>query len=255
MKAKSLLGWLILLGALAVPAVLFYQWWTQMQKTTTFEAKQKVPEGGAFEGVRSGQEGAGAPGAPGAPGTPEASGAPDGAASSAPAVPAAGAPGEAAAAPVAAAATAAGAPPVGAPGAGAVAPAPASPAPSGSARSDGKARIEYSPKTTRDPTLSLADLRELAKQKYLKEMNRRDMIEAAKPKELKRPSGPTGDELCAKIDLQGLIGTPDGSAAIINDEVRHVGDRVGGLEVKHITTRTVVFAQGKRTVCVKRVSR
>ena len=249
MKAKSLLGWLILLGALAVPAVLFYQWWTQMQKTTTFEAKQKVPEGGAFEGVRSGQEGAGAPGAP------EASGAPDGAASSAPAVPAAGAPGEAAAAPVAAAATAAGAPPVGAPGAGAVAPAPASPAPSGPARSDGKARIEYSPKTTRDPTLSLADLRELAKQKYLKEMNRRDMIEAAKPKELKRPSGPTGDELCAKIDLQGLIGTPDGSAAIINDEVRHVGDRVGGLEVKHITTRTVVFAQGKRTVCVKRVSR
>ncbi|HBL17884.1 MAG TPA: hypothetical protein DD417_14325 [Elusimicrobia bacterium] len=255
MKAKSLLGWLILLGALAVPAVLFYQWWTQMQKTTTFEAKQKVPEGGAFEGVRSGQEGAGAPGAPGAPGTPEASGAPDGAASSAPAVPAAGAPGEAAVAPVAAAATAAGAPPVGAPGAGAVAPAPASPAPSGPARSDGKARIEYSPKTTRDPTLSLADLRELAKQKYLKEMNRRDMIEAAKPKELKRPSGPTGDELCAKIDLQGLIGTPDGSAAIINDEVRHVGDRVGGLEVKHITTRTVVFAQGKRTVCVKRVSR
>ncbi|OGR58049.1 MAG: hypothetical protein A2X36_16105 [Elusimicrobia bacterium GWA2_69_24] len=249
MKAKSLLGWLILLGALAVPAVLFYQWWTQMQKTTTFEAKQKVPEGGAFEGVRSGQEGAGAPGAP------EASGAPDGAAPSAPAVPAAGAPGEAAAAPVAAAATAAGAPPVGAPGAGAVAPAPASPAPSGPARSDGKARIEYSPKTTRDPTLSLADLRELAKQKYLKEMNRRDMIEAAKPKELKRPSGPTGDELCAKIDLQGLIGTPDGSAAIINDEVRHVGDRVGGLEVKHITTRTVVFAQGKRTVCVKRVSR
>jgi len=248
-KAKSLLGWLILLGALAVPAVLFYQWWTQMQKTTTFEAKQKVPEGGAFEGVRSGQEGAGAPGAP------EASGAPDGAAPSAPAVPAAGAPGEAAAAPVAAAATAAGAPPVGAPGAGAVAPAPASPAPSGPARSDGKARIEYSPKTTRDPTLSLADLRELAKQKYLKEMNRRDMIEAAKPKELKRPSGPTGDELCAKIDLQGLIGTPDGSAAIINDEVRHVGDRVGGLEVKHITTRTVVFAQGKRTVCVKRVSR
>ncbi|TBR22315.1 hypothetical protein EPO15_08310, partial [bacterium] len=47
MKGKSL-GWLLLVGALAVPAVLFYKWWTQMKATQGAEARQSVPAAAPF---------------------------------------------------------------------------------------------------------------------------------------------------------------------------------------------------------------
>ncbi|MBI5596916.1 MAG: hypothetical protein HY928_12555, partial [Elusimicrobia bacterium] len=49
MKGKGL-GWILLLGALAVPAVLFFKWWTQMKAAQTVEARQTVPSGAPFGG-------------------------------------------------------------------------------------------------------------------------------------------------------------------------------------------------------------
>ncbi|TPW21556.1 MAG: hypothetical protein FD126_562, partial [Elusimicrobia bacterium] len=49
MKGKSL-GWILLVGALAVPAVLFYKWWTQMKATQGVEARQAVPAAAPFAG-------------------------------------------------------------------------------------------------------------------------------------------------------------------------------------------------------------
>ncbi|MBI5595350.1 MAG: hypothetical protein HY928_04590 [Elusimicrobia bacterium] len=108
------------------------------------------------------------------------------------------------------------------------------------------------PKTTRDPTLSVADLRELAKQRMAVEMSRRQVEEAAKPQpQAKRPPPPP---LCDTIDLQGIIGTGGSIAAIVNDQIVREGDVVEGALVERLTTRTVVFRKGRKT-CMKRVTK
>ena len=50
---RSFLGWLLLLAALAVPAVFFYNWWMKMQAPPASEVVRKQG-GAAFGKVKSG---------------------------------------------------------------------------------------------------------------------------------------------------------------------------------------------------------
>ncbi|MFH1723143.1 MAG: hypothetical protein ABII00_00835 [Elusimicrobiota bacterium] len=267
MKTRSLLGWVILLGALAVPAVFFWSWWTKMQTETTFEVKQRVPEGSAFGDVRT-MPAEGVPGSeePGQ-GAPPADGGEEDAADDAmepgdeapePEEDAAGATPDAGAA----------APPSGTPEAGQGAEAPgeppatAVPVPADDAggrdasMDESRERIEYSPKTTRDPTLSLADLRELAKMRLAKMKARAEVQKALQPKPKKEKKVIVRQRsICERIELQGIVATPNGIAALVNDNVMKEGDEILGAVIKRITTRTVVFGQGRRTLCVKRVQK
>lgn len=236
MKGKGL-GWVLLLGALAVPAVLFFKWWTQMKAAQTVEARQTVPSGAPFGAAPSSAAPEQQAAAAAAPEQAQPAGAPEAAASQEH---------EAAAEP-APAASPAPAPAVPEP----QSPEPESPGEPAPAAQASK-QIDYMPKTTRDPTLSVADLRELAKQRMAMEMSRRQVEEAAKPQPAaKRPPPPP---LCDTIELQGIIGTGGTIKAIVNDQIVGEGDVVDGALVERLTTRTVVFKRGRKT-CMKRVTK
>ena len=51
-SARGGLGWVILVVALAVPGVLFYNWWSHLkadrEKTVAAKARGRVPDGGVF---------------------------------------------------------------------------------------------------------------------------------------------------------------------------------------------------------------
>ncbi|MBI3297468.1 MAG: hypothetical protein HYZ75_04855 [Elusimicrobia bacterium] len=237
MKGKGL-GWVILLGALAVPAVLFFKWWTQMKAAQGVEARQTPPAGAPF-GVPAASPQAApiaseaalprddAPSPAPVPETPPAQAAPE------PALPAEPAPAPVAAAPTLLAQAPVETPPIEEP--------------------SKPQAIEYMPKTSRDPMLSVSDLRELAKIKYQKEMSQRQVEEAAKPPE--EPAAPPPRALCETLELQGIIGTGGDVAAIVNDKIVREGDSLGGgVVVERLTTRTIVFKKGRKT-CNKRVSK
>lgn len=240
MKGKSL-GWLLLVGALAVPAVLFYKWWTQMKATQGVEARQAVPAAAPFSGAAP----SGAPdGGPTAPVPQPGEGSASAAAPEAPS-----------AAPVEAPLPLAPAP--------AVAPAEPAPAPSEPAEPEEPpqgetpqnpmlAKIEYMPKTSRDPMLSVADQRELLKRRMAAEISRQEVQKAAEEPEA--PPPPPPKPLCDNFELQGIIGTGGTIAAIVNDRIVREGDAISGAVVDRLTTRTVVFRKGKKT-CMKRVSK
>ncbi len=52
-QARGGLGWVILIGALAVPGVLFYNWWSHLkaerEKMVVAKGSRRVPEGGVFQ--------------------------------------------------------------------------------------------------------------------------------------------------------------------------------------------------------------
>ncbi|MCR4295257.1 MAG: hypothetical protein NUW21_06960, partial [Elusimicrobia bacterium] len=52
-SARGGLGWVILVIALAVPGVLFYNWWSglkaEREKAVAAKARGRVPEGGVFQ--------------------------------------------------------------------------------------------------------------------------------------------------------------------------------------------------------------
>lgn len=255
MKGKSL-GWIILLGALAVPAVLFFKWWSQMKATQTAEARQGVPAAAPFPG---GGQPASAPSQPPPAAPAPAAGEP---AASAPAQAPAELPSGTATAQAAEPAPSAPSPapqaqsmvpPVTVAPGGVPAP-PASPEGDGSspAPRPGVPTIEYAPKTQRDPTLSVADQRELLKRKMAAQIAQQEVQKAAE--EPAAPPPPPPKPLCDHFELQGIVGTGGDLAAIINDRVVHEGDTIGGAVIERLTTRTVVFKKGKKT-CMKRVSK
>lgn len=197
---KSFLGWLILLAALAVPAVLFWNWWQEMQGPAAAENAVAAPP------VFAAQDAAAAPAAPegGSP-SPPAAGA------QAPQEPASGAP---ATAPRA-----------------------------GPARRAGG----FNPRSSRDPMLSLVEIQHMAERRRLEEEARRRALEASRP----QPQAPQ-PSACSRITLQGIVTTPNGAGAIINDEVRYVGDKVLGARVTRITgTRVILSDRGR--LCIKKV--
>ena len=232
MKGKGL-GWVLLLGALAVPAVLFFKWWTQMKASQAVEARQAVPAAAPFGGTPApaSEPAAAAPAAP-AETAPAVAGAADKPQPEPQAQASAPRP-EAAAEPPAAAAQ----------------PPPEAPQPPNQ-----PAMLAYMPKTTRDPMLSVADLRALAQERYRKEMSQREVERAAAEPAEKAPSAPPPRPLCETLELQGIIGTSGDISAIVNDKIVREGDSVGGAVVERLTTRTIVFKKGKKT-CMKRVSK
>lgn len=272
MRVKTI-GWLLLLGALGVPAVLFYNWWSQMQSSTKYEVKQKQPsEGNAFGDVRSTPpnpiQAAAAVSTGAAAGAPaaKAGGAPAGAPGTAPAVPGGAPPAGGTAA------GGAGAAPGGAPGlppggaarpagtvrrvGGAASAATRAAGGAGTVRRLGGGRIlQYASRSGRDPMLSVIDEQMLALEKDAKERARRDMLrklqaqkEASKPKPKKKV------DRCKQVEVQGIIALASGSSAIINDEVRKRGDTVLGCRIRKITSKFVVLRCGRKP-CIKRVSR
>ena len=263
---KTAFGWLVLIGALAIPAVLFWKWWIAMQTTTTFEVKQKPPvEKAAFGEVKSAQVNPIETAAL----TPEAKAAAaaeagNGSLDEAPDMTAQAQPtqeieeesergeeeGDGSAMP---------------PGTtGEEEPVQAPPTvPGAVGTGGGSSSVRYSPKSSRDPMVSIFDLRELAKRRLAKELARRQVkraLEKPEPKKvvIRKPKPkprPKPKPFCDTIELQGIIATPNGIAAIIDDEVRNEGDILKGAVIARITTRTVIFKKRRRTVCVKRVDR
>jgi len=226
MKSRTI-GWLILLAALAVPALFFQNFLKKMQTSATpYEVKRK-PEGGAFGNVRS-QPGGGLPNpiqsssspATAASGTPPATTSPGGF-QPAPNEPQPAPPQD---------------------------PAPASPdaaapeAPLTAQASDGRERIEYAPQSERDPTLSVIDEQKLALEREAQRRTDEDMrsrVSESKKKKVVRVK--TSEE---QIQVQGIVGTQ----AIVNDEVRQVGDKVLGCTIARVTSKGVFIRCGGKSI-------
>jgi hypothetical protein len=246
-NARGGLGWVILVVALAVPGVLFYNWWSHLkadrEKTVAAKARGRVPDGGVFQS------------SPNAklvnPMTPVVStGAPSAqpqvAASTAPAQPVLAQPAQAAVI----------AKPVGEAGAGLAVVAAAAAAPSVAAVPPA---LSFSSMTAsaqplkRDPTLSPFDQVRLVEEEEAKRKAADDLaaMQAAKNGRGRKGPKPVKDPRTL-VDLQGIISNTDsGFKAIVNNEVMSVGEFVAGTRIKivKITDLGVTFdLQGKRFV-------
>jgi hypothetical protein len=229
--ARSGLGWMILVLALAVPGLLFYNWWSALkaerEKAVAAKAKERIPPGGVFSTPPA--DAAGKLVNPIAPST---------AAAPAPA----GGPEDAAAASTVVAAT-----PVAAPSS---TPAPAPPSVEPSVSSSVVPVISL----RRDPMLSPGDLvriqQEALERRLAEEALRREQERRNRPAPVKRAPPPE-----TLIELQGIVESPDGdNKAIVNNEVVGVGEVVAGSRIVKITASGVVFEhKGRRFV--KGVSR
>ncbi len=258
MKGKSL-GWILLIGALAVPAVLFFKWWSQMKASQAAESRQAPAASAPFGG-----EAAAAPlpapkkdAAPAAAPVKEAAAPPPALPSNAK-LPVDEGPPATAPKPIQAVskAPASDAPPT-ASGAPLTPPAGDQP-PARPGEGQLAQRLEYMPKTNRDPMLSVFDLREIMKKREQERLAQEQLQRAAEelknPKPVEEPKGPPPKPLCDNFELQGIVATPDGISALINDRVISEGQTISGAVVERITTRTVVFKKGRKT-CMKRVSK
>jgi hypothetical protein len=262
---KSSLGWLLLVAVLAVPAVLFWKWWTEMQFHSHQDRAAGPVTADAFKGP------AAPPPVP-APGTsaPQAAAPAPGAApvvaaaATAPAPQPGGPPDAAAAQPPAAPAPSAAAapaqPPAAAPAPGAASTAPgallasaAAPPSSSAAAGPGAAaapprpgkQIEFAPSVPRDPTLSQLDMARMKADEEARERARQELLEASQ--RVNRRPVKQESQLDSKIDLQGVVATPNGMMALVSGESLREGDQIFGFVVTRITTRYVTFKAGSRT--------
>ena len=243
---KSFLGWLLLLVALAVPAVFFFNWWTKMEAAKTESSTPQIKKK-AFGPVRSTQTG-GLSNPIKKPGEteavkdmtpPTAVVSSSGSASSQGEMSPQADSTDNARGPMTAseARLAASSPPAGGPAASGV-----------SRKKMRKPQVlEYNPQTNRDPTLSVLDIKILA----LREEARRQAL-MPKPKPNPKPAPapvakPLPPPVWKQITVQGIISTPNGRAAIVNDELRYLGDEVLGAVIKKITSSNVIFRYKGKT--------
>lgn len=258
-QAKGGLGWAILAAALAIPGLLFYNWWSHLkaerQRSISQKARTRVPEAGVF--------------ATPAPGGDKLVN-PVSASTAAPAADPAAAAAAAAAAPGASSATAGGLP--GATPAAAAAPAATDPAllaaaaagaPTGAAPGGASASVTVSTGAVlvaalpRDPMLSPMDIVRMQQEEMEKRLAEEAMRRAMEEK--KRPKPKPQIDIRSFVDLQGIVANPDGeNKAIVNDVVVGAGETFDarGHEVKvvRISPAGVTFQyKGKRFV--KSVSR
>lgn len=241
-SARGGLGWVILVIALAVPGVLFYNWWSHLkadrEKAVAAKARGRVPEGGVFQS------------SPNAklvnPMAPAASTAAVAAPAAAPAD----------AAPVAAAAAPSAPSDPSVPSAPAVASAATIVAPvASSAPAEGGQTTAFAVSTAafvplkRDPTLSPFDLVRILEEEEARRKAAED-LENAKKIKVRGPRKPKAVDPTTQINLQGIVSNPDsGFKAIVNDEVLGVGEFVGntGIKIVKITDLGVTFVhQGKK---------
>ncbi|MDD5305304.1 MAG: hypothetical protein PHS14_19580 [Elusimicrobia bacterium] len=240
-SARGGLGWVILVIALAVPGVLFYNWWshlkTDRERTVAAKARGRVPEGGVFQS------------SPNAklvnPMTPSVS-------TEAATSPVAASTGAAHAAPAAAAAPAQearaatlAAPAVAETAAGAVPPAGGAPATAFSSAT------ATAPPLKRDPTLSPFDQVRIIEQEEARRKAAEDLENMKRAKqEGRRPKKIRAVDPATLVNLQGIVSNPEsGFKAIVNDEVLGAGEFVGNTKIKiiKITDLGVTFEhQGKR---------
>ncbi len=250
-NARGGLGWVILVVALAVPGVLFYNWWSHLkaerEKAVAAKARGRLPDGGMFQS------------SPNAklvnPMTPAVSTAPvmttvavaaPPATAPAMAAPPAALPPVVAAAPVVA-------PPALPPPAAVTAPvagAPADAAPGGTGISFSSTTASVVP-LKRDPTLSPFDTLRMIEEE---EAKRRAADDLENMKRAKRDGGRPRKAVVKDpknmVNLQGIISNPEsGFKAIVNDEVLGAGEMIGNTKIKiiKITDLGVTFQyQGKR---------
>lgn len=129
--------------------------------------------------------------------------------------------------------------------------------------------VVFAPKTTRDPFFSVDERIELERieaerrAKELEQLNkieeaRRARLEALRKARMGRAVGKVRGDPCKKLELQGIIQTPNGDAVILNGEVRYAGDkfRVPGIRglvtLRTIEPTTVDLRAGGRR-CRKRI--
>jgi hypothetical protein len=229
-SARGGLGWVILVVALAVPGVLFYNWWSHLkadrEKTVAAKARGRVPDGGVFQS------------SPNAklvnPMTPAVS-------TAAATPPVAAVPAVSAAPQDASAATIAVMPPVTAPAAG------ADQAP---ALSSATATAPALP-LKRDPTLSPFDQVRLVEMDEARRKAAEDLENMKRARlDGKRPRKAKAINPTTLLNLQGIVSNPEsGFKVIVNDEVLGAGEYVGSTKIKivKITDLGVTFEyQGKR---------
>lgn len=256
--SKNGMGWAILAAALAVPGFLFYNWWSHLKaehdRGVSAKARGRLPEGGVFQTpspaggrlvnpMASTATAVAVATAAAVPGSPALAAKPT-------TPPATSAPAAAPATPVASAATPAVPPAAAAPG---VSPTPA--VPGAPATAAGVAPSTSTVVLPRDPMMSPMDIvrlreEELARIRHEEEM-RRALAERnrPKPKIVHREPPPE-----TKIDLQGIVETPDGAGlAIVNGSTVKSGESFvaeglqGKVRVVRITSSEVTFEyKGKR---------
>lgn len=233
-SARGGLGWVILVIALAVPGVLFYNWWSHLkadrEKAVAAKARGRVPEGGVFQSSPNAKlvnpmAPAASTAAVAAPAAAPANAAPVAAPVSVPSAPA-----------VASAAT------IDAPAAS------SAPAEGGQAAAFAASTATFAP-LKRDPTLSPFDLVRILEDEEARRKAAEDLANASKPRGGKKGKPKVVDP-ASKVNLQGIVSNPDsGFKAIVNDEVLGVGEFIGDTKIKivKITDLGVTFLyQGKK---------
>jgi hypothetical protein len=248
--SQKALTWLILAVVLAVPAVLFYNWLGKMKAQTTPTAEfPRKPESGvaASTDAPTATPFTPSPANAASASTAAAPGGPAAASGQAPAAAPAGQPAAAAVPDAAPVNTTAAAAPAAEPVGTTQAP----------ARKTGEKPIEYAPSTSRDPTFSPLDvkrkLQDAERQRIIEQEKEAQYTEMRQPKKVKK-EGPKEPPIEDRIQLYGIISTPNGKAAIVNDGTTYEGDTVMGAVIKRITTNTVVFQYHGKTF-TKRVTK
>lgn len=218
-SARGGLGWVILVVALAVPGVLFYNWWSHLkaerEKSVAAKAHGRVPEGGVFQAA-----------SPNAklvnPMTPAVST-------------------DTAPAPVAAGGT----PPAAASDAQAAVSATPAPAPIPAAAST----VAAAAPLKRDPTMSPLDAVRIAQEEEARRRAAEDLANLNAGRQA-RVTRKVKNNPVDTLELQGIISNPEsGFKAIVNNEVVGVGEMIGstGIKVLKINDLGVTFLyQGKR---------
>jgi hypothetical protein len=233
-SARGGLGWVILVIALAVPGVLFFNWWSHLkadrEKAVAAKARGRVPDGGVFQS---------SPNVklvnPMTPAVAPANAAPPAAVAvaSAPAV-GAGAPGV-----QNAAAVVPGAAPLTPPGT-VQTPAPGTPpiqAPAFSSSTAAALPLK------RDPTLSPFDQVRILEEEEAKRRAAEDLANAKNVK-VRGPKPKPPVDPKTLVNLQGIISNTDtGFKAIVNDEVLSAGEFIGKTKIRivKITDLGVTF--------------
>ena len=236
MATKSSVGWLILAFALAVPGVLFYQWYTHLdlEKKKALSMKVRLSETGLFQSSPKKDRLVN-------PLPPPAQ------------------PQPAAVQPAAASTAAAAGLPAAAPVAGAVPPLTAAPAPTAApalepqAPAAPAADAAVAPSTGsqitaflawRDPTLSPYDQVRIEQIELERQIRLQDLQEAKEQQA--RPVRKPQVQIERLIDLQGIVSAGGVNKAIVNNEVVGEGDTIktsaGAVRVVRITTQGVGFA-------------
>ncbi|MBI4424647.1 MAG: hypothetical protein HY554_13020 [Elusimicrobia bacterium] len=265
MSGKGAIGWLILAVALAVPAFMFWNWWTMLNSRQP-EGRRPAP-GPVFGGTQMAQNLQNPLTQP--PGAPQAvsvavnvGGAPPAVSTEPARAPGtAGTPGlegtaAAAAFPPPAEAVLSTAASAGAPSSGTVA-AAAEPVSQLASAAAPASSVDFRPRVERDPMLSPMDIKKLAEIELAKEWERdrirREAEEAARrSRERKAPKKRVLPPIQESIVLQGITAVPGSITAIVNEVIVYAGDVIeveredtsARVKVVRITPTTVTFQHG-----------